>query len=134
MSAISPWPREGRNSLSDNLLRLAACLLWMAGVAWFSLIPEVRPPAGLPTWDKFSHFSAYAVTALVLVRALAGRYRPSFHLLGAAWLISVAYGLLLEVLQNAMGLGRQWEIADLFANALGALSVCVIFRLFLPRS
>jgi len=124
-------PRSEDNSAVNRIkfwLRLTALLTWAFALAFFSLVPNIRTPSGPLSWDKFNHFAAYAVLALLLIRALTARYKVSLRLLGVSWLACAVYGLLLEGLQWLMGVGRQWEPRDLLANALGALVVCVIFR------
>lgn len=115
-------------------LYLLLLLVWALTLVFLSLTPEVRAPAGLRLWDKFSHYAAYAVLALLLLLALSAGRSRSLRPFGAVWLISSTFGLLVEVLQWAMGAGRQWELGDLLANALGALSVCVVFRLATVRT
>lgn len=117
-----------------RILRLFTLLLWAFALAFLSLVPEVEAPAGLQLWDKFNHFAAYAVLTLLLIRTLSAWRSHSDRLLTVAWLACAAYGMLIEGLQWAMGVGRQWEFGDLLANALGALAACVVFRLISVRS
>jgi VanZ family protein len=109
-------------------------LTWAAALGYLSLASSVRAPSGLLGWDKSNHFAAYAVLAVLLIRSLMIWHAPSVRLLTVAWLSCTAYGLLLEGLQGMMGAGRQWEIGDLLANALGALTACVVFCLIVGRS
>ena len=106
---------------------MASLLLWAGALAYFSLTPEVAAPAGVKLWDKFSHFAAYAVLALLLVRVVTCRWVPSLRWLAISWLLCSAYGLLLEILQWGMALGRCFEAGDLLANGLGALAGCALF-------
>jgi len=108
-------------------VRLIALTLWVAALAYLSLAPEVSAPGGVRIWDKFSHFTAYAVLAVLLIRVLALRRRLDVWWLLSAWLLCFSYGLLLEGLQGWMALGRQFEGGDLLANALGALAGCALF-------
>ena len=52
-------------------VRLIALTLWVAALAYLSLAPEVSAPGGVRIWDKFSHFTAYAVLAVLLIRVWA---------------------------------------------------------------
>jgi len=108
-------------------LRLTALTLWVAALAYLSLAPEVVAPGGVRIWDKFSHSAAYAVLAVLLIRALVVRWPVDSRRLFTAWLLCFGYGLLLEGLQGWMALGRQFEAGDLLANALGALAGCALF-------
>jgi VanZ family protein len=106
---------------------LLATLLWAAALAYFSLAPDVAAPAGINLWDKFSHFAAYAVLAVLLVLVLVSRGPLALRGLAGAWFGCAGYGLLLEGLQWGMALGRQFELGDLLANGLGALCGCAVF-------
>lgn len=106
---------------------MASLLFWAGVLACFSLMPEGASPAGVRIWDKFSHFAAYAVLALMLV-GVVNDWRESLpRVLAVCWLLCFGYGLLLELLQWGMALGRQFEVGDLVANGLGALAGCAIF-------
>ena len=119
---------SSQNTHSAFRLRVSALFIWAAALAYLSLAPGVDAPAGLPLWDKFNHFAAYAILSGLLLRVLASRHRVSLWILMLAWLVCTGFGLFLEGLQWLMGVGRQWEPGDLLANALGALVMCVIFR------
>lgn len=121
-------------SRSPFRLRLALGLAWAAALTYLSLAPEVKVPAGVPAWDKLHHFAAYALLALLLLRAVAVRCRPSGLVLLAAWIACSGYGFLLEILQQLMENGRQMEWGDQLANTLGALAACVLFRHMARRS
>lgn len=119
--------------LSTRALRLAALLLWAAALVYLSLNPDVKAPSGALGWDKLNHFAAYAVLAVLLIRALLAWRAVTIRLLAVVWASCVAYGALIEGLQWLMALGRTWEWGDMLANALGALVMCVVFRLALRR-
>lgn len=122
-----PNPRQHANSLRRYCC-LAALLIWLSILTFLSLASDVKAPPGLFDWDKFNHFAAYAFLALLLNLTLTAWSIATTRLLTVSWIVSAAYGLLLEGLQWSMGLGRQWELGDLLANALGALTACVLFR------
>lgn len=114
--------------------RLALLLAWAAALTYLSLAPEVKVPAGIPAWDKLHHFAAYGLLALLLLRTVAVRGRPTDRVLLAVWIACSVYGLLLEILQRLMEVGRQMEWGDQLANTLGALTACVVFRHVARRS
>ena len=118
------------HSSPSLLIRLCALALWAATLAYLSLASNVRPPSGPLGWDKLHHFSAYAVLAALLLFVLSAQRALSGRILFAAWLTCFGYGLLLELLQWAMAAGRCFELADLFANGLGALLACLFCVLF----
>jgi len=107
--------------------RFLPLALWAGALVYLSLAPAGTSPPRINLWDKFSHFAAYAVLAVLLVRFVAVWWPPLLRVLVISWLICFASGLLLEVLQWAMAMGRQFEIGDLLANGLGALGGCALF-------
>lgn len=110
-------------------LRLVALLVWAAALAVLSLLPGVPSPPGPFGWDKFQHFTAYAVLTLLLAAVLAcrltGRLPPALRAFAGGF----AFGAAMEGLQWAMGAGRSAEWSDLLANSLGALTGSVLFCL-----
>ncbi|WP_239023843.1 VanZ family protein [Salinicola corii] len=101
-------------SMPPRLRRSAAALLtlvWAAGIAWGSLSPAADLPQHLP-WDKFNHFIAYAGLATGL-RVAGCRWL-------LAWLVAVAFSVVVEYLQLWVP-GRQGgDWGDILANSLGA--------------
>lgn len=69
--------------------------------------------------DKLLHVCEYALLAWCLVQALRSPTRPGVRLFAAAFLLSTAYGALLEVVQGWLPY-RSAEGGDLIANAAGA--------------
>lgn len=79
-------------------------------IGYFALIPVTPRSMAIPD-DKLMHVVAFAV--LVLPLSLIHARKAMFIFVGA-----VAYGLLIEVVQPYMG--RFFELADLWADAIGA--------------
>jgi VanZ family protein len=77
-----------------------------------SLMP-VTPPAGGAHSDKLAHFAGYWALSFWFVGMLERRRYP---VLAAALL---GFGLLMELGQYLMGLGRQADWRDVVANSLG---------------
>ena len=77
---------------------------------------------GIPYFDKIGHFGMYAVWTFLFLRALSGDSKMS---LKKSFWISIVTGALagvaLEYMQLFMHQGRSFELADMAANALGAL-------------
>jgi VanZ family protein len=73
-------------------------------------LPEVR------LWDKFEHVLAYVALAMWFGGITVRR--------GHLWvaLALIGYGVLIELLQGWMGLGRQAELYDLGADAAGIIA------------
>lgn len=124
----SPAPFRFITRPAASRLQFALLFAWAAALAWLSLAPRVPLPPGPLGWDKLDHALAYLVLTVLLLLALrsakGGLSRRTLVIGGAA---SFSYGLILEVLQSLMALGRQGEVTDLAANALGTLAACVVF-------
>lgn len=117
--------RAKRGPLFSLMARRAALLavLWAAGIVVLTLMPS----SGVPRWpwiaqlhlDKFVHAFLFGVQCVLLGLALARRsFGRPFRL---AFLSALAYGALIEVLQEALGTGRSGDLGDLLADGAGAL-------------
>jgi VanZ family protein len=91
----------------------------MAMIFYVSSLPEAPLPPGFA--DKPTHSLGYAGLAVLVVRAFAGGLpsRVSARTALAAIAVAVAYGATDEVHQMFVP-GRSAEIADLYADAIGA--------------
>lgn len=94
---------------------IAASLLLVALVVWGSLMPGSDVP-GPPDLDKLEHVAAYAALA-VWFTGLVPRSRYA-----AVAVTLVGLGLLMEILQQAMQLGRQADVLDVAANVCGTVA------------
>jgi len=106
-----------------HLCRIAL-IVCLGLVTWQSLLPA-NGLQGVPHSDKVIHFLIYGLLCLL---AIGSRFTP--HYLWA-FLSVIAFGLLIEILQGAMGWGRTASIWDMLANTLGAaimLGLCVAYR------
>ena len=110
----------------------------MALLSVLSLMPMDNFDLGgpeIPYMDKWVHLGFYLVAMLLGVFFLWERFRdrlkkkPSILGMGAALLI---YGMIIELLQERMGMDRSAELADLGANiagiGLGAWLALVLLR------
>jgi VanZ family protein len=103
-------------------LWIALSVLLVVGVVYGSLQPDFGPdvPAN---FDKLEHFSAYLGLSLWFTGLFT---RSRFWIVAAAL---VAFGLAIEVAQDAMNLGRSAEVLDMAANVLGVtLGLAIAFR------
>jgi VanZ family protein len=104
--------------LSLRFPRLWLSLGWIAVAAATvaCLVPVPQLPQAPEVNDKTAHFIAY----LVLSVWFAGIYQRSRY-----WIIAVALiamGILIELAQQAMGLGRHADLRDVFANCSGVFA------------
>jgi VanZ family protein len=94
----------------------------MGLIYWLSSQPSLPAPPALLT-DKQAHGLAYGTLAALTLRALAqARWRGvTLRRAVVAVAIAVAYGVTDEWHQSHV-VGRTAEMADLYANAVGAVS------------
>jgi len=94
------------------------------------LPPEQIPPAVAQANDKVLHLINFLILALLAYRTFAFSSRKFFSLhpgVKAAG-FSLFYGALLECIQSRIP-GRQGDVADWLADAIGVLVASVIFRI-----
>lgn len=119
--------------LADHPQR--AALLW----ALLILVLCLMPGQALPAWqwadlvslDKWVHATLFCVLMVLTVRAFIAQYASSAlrsHPIAAALALVVAYGALLELMQELPALGRRGDLPDLVANTLGALVGLIYLR------
>ena len=107
-----PKPKVPMLQLRRRRQWIALSLVLLAAVLVGSLQPNPGPP--VPSgFDKVEHLAAYILLSLWFTGLVArGRY----------WVVAsglLALGLLIEVLQWRMNLGRSAETLDMLANTLG---------------
>ena len=106
------------------------------GYATFLAVVSLKPEQQIPKifdWselfspDKFAHFTAYAIFAVLLSFSTAGR--SVFKSTATAVSAAALFGVLMEVLQGIAGTGRFYDPVDMVANLLGALLGGAIYLL-----
>ena len=99
------WVDLGRVAARGLLVPAILVIVW----------GELVPGASLPIWDKLLHFTAYFGLGLLAWIAFHKRGYAGWAVLGI-----VVLGGILEIVQGYVG--RDMDIYDEVANALGALS------------
>jgi VanZ family protein len=109
-------------------------ILWTLFIASSCLLPAAAFRSfsfnTLLELDKIIHFILYAV--FILLWALAIRDLSVKQKI-ALLLIGVTYGILIEVLQSTMALGRSYDIGDIVSNTVGCI-IGVILITFVQRT
>jgi len=103
-------------------------------VAYFSLTPSYQTSTYklFPGEDKLAHFLMYAMTAFLLGKYFSDKKRWKWI---SIFLLAAGYGYLMEILQEWMNLGRQFDIYDILANIFGSLSgTMLIYMLYKLKS
>jgi VanZ family protein len=90
----------------------------------------------VPQSDKVLHFGAYFVTTLGFLLAVAWRpVRGAGRRPKAGWgivVVAVALGVAMELLQSRIG--RDAEVLDVVADAIGALAAFAVWAAIRARS
>jgi len=124
MAALGELWRKPRGFGVD----VAPALLYVVALFWFGLTPlDHLPGPEFRFADKVWHFLAFALLALLLARALRHWGRRLAVAGRDAALASAGMGALLEALQSLTTF-RSAELADLVADALGALAAYFVLR------
>ncbi|RED48692.1 VanZ family protein [Seonamhaeicola aphaedonensis] len=85
------------------------------------------PKVEISFGDKIFHFLTYAVLTVSWFFSFSFTFKVKIKkALLSAVLLSVIFGIILEVLQDSLTVYRALDIYDVFANTLGALAALVI--------
>ena len=109
-----------KRSISPIVKWMPAVLV-AAGIAVLSLWENPRMPSSLSMSDKVLHGAMYFVLAVAWLVPLGARLRGRVMPYIYVWLGATGYGALMEVLQRYCTLSRSGEMADLYADTVGAL-------------
>ncbi|MFB6137256.1 MAG: hypothetical protein ABEJ42_02800 [Halobacteriaceae archaeon] len=122
-----------RLSLSAARVRWGLALAVLAVVAGGALVPGSAPAAGaVLARDAVAHAVGFGAVAVGFAFALERPQRPGpsrspAAVLGGAFLLAVAAGGGVELLQPEVGRTASW--GDLGADAAGAAVACSLYRL-----
>jgi VanZ family protein len=111
--------------------RNKATLFWALLIAVLSLFPgDQFPKVGVSGLDLIIHFFFYSIFNLLLIvgniqqeKFIFLRNRP----VSWAFLISISYGLIIELLQGTVFVSRGAELSDAVANSMGSVVGWVLF-------
>ena len=111
--------------MSSQFIRWLPTILWGTLILVLSMMPGEQSKLmmfGIPHFDKIGHFGMYAIWAFLMYYALSGHSGRSLR---NAFLISMVVcaltGVALEFGQYYIASGRSFEVADMLANAAGAI-------------
>jgi VanZ family protein len=112
--------------------RIGAFFLWTSSIIWLSLTSHPpRLPIGFLNWDKAQHALAYALLALLGGWTFGIFFRTRVCTWLTAFIFAVIFGGMLEIAQGLFTTVRTPDLADLFADAIGAGIVCLLVATFL---
>lgn len=107
-------------------LRIVAVSTAVVALLALSLTPSDDLPVAKLLWDKAEHAISYLVLMMVGL-AFAPRRLVAFTV------FAFFLGVVVELLQGAMGFGRDADWHDVVANSTGIATGFLIWRLAIPR-
>lgn len=108
------------------------CSLVWAGLilylSFFTPISEGEEP-WLENQDKLGHFIFYAVLSMFLIKTFSKEISIQYPINSGA-LISLVFGVLIELGQHFFTNDRYGDFMDVLANGSGILLVVILIRIF----
>ena len=115
-------------------LDIIPAVMVTAGIVVLSLWENPQVPKTIAASDKVMHGLMYVLLAMAwmvpVVRRFPARVMPYMWI----WAGVTAFGALMEVLQHFCTLTRSGEIADIYADAIGALIGLIIIAIYAMTS
>lgn len=87
----------------------------------------------LLSFDKLAHMVLFALQFWFIAIGLVKQYKFSYkrnRVSSIAFLLSVSYGGVIELIQGYLLSGRTMDIMDMLANIIGAIIGWILFRIF----
>jgi len=108
---------ELKKNIATVLLVLWISFIAVISLVSFSKISQIKIENG----DKYVHFVLYFVLTILLFysKIWNANFSKKVKLL-ICLLISVSFGIIIEVMQKEFTVNRQFEWGDVFANTLGS--------------
>jgi VanZ family protein len=95
-------------------------------------IPEVKTFWDWLSYDKLVHLFMFGTFSFLLLNGLREQYfnsRYRLYYVAGFVILSMAYGLLTEVLQARVFIGRDGNVYDFLADSVGAILGWLVFHL-----
>jgi VanZ family protein len=99
-------------------------------IAIASLWENPQMPQAITVSDKLAHGVLYAVLAISMMVAVDSNARMRVRTYLYVCVIATAYGALIEMLQRYCTLTRSGEMADIYADAIGAIIGVLLVGIF----
>ena len=110
-------------------LRISLSLIYLGCIAFLSLLPpKDLPPVSLfEGADKIIHFCLYLGLSVLSCWSLHAELRNIWYY--RVILFAIFWGILMEIFQGSMHIGRSFEYLDILSNSVGAITGILIFIL-----
>lgn len=110
-------------------LRITLSLIYLGFIVFLSLLPSDDFPS-VPLFfgaDKIVHTSMYLGLALLVCWSMHAEIKPVWYYL--IMLFSVGWGVMMELFQLLMDVGRAFEFNDIIGNSIGSLIGVFIYMI-----
>jgi len=117
----------------NQKVRITLSLIYLGIIIVLSLMPaEDVPQISLfEGVDKLVHFCMYMGFTWLICWSLHSEYKPYINY--SIIIFAIGWGILMEVFQLIMHLGRAFEWLDVLANSSGTLTGALIYNLMVNR-
>lgn len=120
--------------LEPNSKSIYTAILWAVLILILSFkAPAVNPKYIFQYQDKVVHCTFYFVFVFLWFRVLVFKSATQMRHQILLFIISVALGIIIEILQGTITTTRQADIFDVVANTSGSLIGVILSRAFLLR-
>ena len=108
--------------MTRGKIALVLAVLWTLLISTSCLLPASSFKAfsfdTIISIDKLVHFTFYSVFFVLWSLALGLKKKRQLFILMA---VTITFGVLIEILQATMSLGRSYELDDIIANTIGSV-------------
>jgi VanZ family protein len=135
--------------ITKKIFSVPPVLRWVIFVAYLAAIiyASLTPPSGMPRLisipyiDKVVHFTMYFGFCLIGLWVLDKRNysQQGIRMEKFNWVyvitltMAISWGIVMEIFQRVMAIGRHYSVLDLIANILGALAGTAIYYYLVGR-
>lgn len=116
--------------LEHNILSLAIIATLIIAFLSLTAIPKINMGLEIKSSDKILHILAYFTLSSIWFLALQ-KQMGNLYIKLALILSLIAYGIILEALQNGITSYRTGDILDVIANTIGILLALLFSRRFI---
>lgn len=114
-----------------NYFWFVCSLVWAGLILYLSFFTPISEGGGawFENQDKLGHFIFYAVLSMFLIKTFSKEISIQYPINSGA-LISLVFGVLIELGQHFFTNDRYGDFMDVLANGLGILLVVILIRIF----
>ena len=107
-------------------------IAWLIFIIYASLSPSDKVPelSFIPHFDKIAHFCMYFGLSFLLVPIVLNKHKLLRNYL-LVFIIAAGIGIVFELLQYYMAIGRTSSVYDEIANATGAITGIIAYHIIM---